>query len=62
MEEMNIMAKLGELENICEMSNVKLIETLIVRGAVVFERESFGLMNDGRLFARFCVKISVHPI
>jgi hypothetical protein len=32
------MAELGELENtICERSNVKLIETWIVRGVIVFE-------------------------
>jgi hypothetical protein len=37
---MNIMAELGELENmICERSNLKLIETWIVRGEIVFERE-----------------------
>jgi hypothetical protein len=38
---MNIMlAELGELENICERrSKVKLIETWIVGGVIVFERE-----------------------
>jgi hypothetical protein len=33
------MAELGELKNICERSNVKLIETWIVRGEIFFERE-----------------------